>query len=299
MGPHPDAPASHQHTPGDLPGRSSATAAPEGEPRDHDNGNSFEMRIPVAVPGMFRGACTTAHGASCAAAGVASDAHSDLSDLSEIFHCEVDDLSSTPKTASGAAINWASLKNTQSAISMSLGMTGRTSYDRKLRADVEELIGGDSLIPRLDRLAAELCARGHLAKVRVSSAHYSPGTVHFSLKHTFIACMPPEGCDDQSLRIVDLAFREQFVIASPTAGYGCVLEAVPDVFVGTPATLKTIVDIMAAEISASFNSQMMPIPPWRRVHALYSKWFPSTPRCQGFLSQSDLALPDSRAAQAV
>lgn len=179
----------------------------------------------------------------------------------------------------------------------------------QLRADVSELLESNDtpeagLVARLDHLAEQLCARGHQATVRVSSAHYSPGTVHFSLKHVFIACKPPAGCDDSSQRIVDLAFREQFVIASPTAAYSRVLEALPEVFVGTPAALKSIADIMASEISTSFSLKKMPIPPWRRVHALYSKWFPSTNKSQGLFCQSrrqssDFALPGPWTAQAV
>jgi hypothetical protein len=46
---------------------------------------------------------------------------------------------------------------------------------------------------------------------------------------------------------------------------------------------------------------MMPIPPWRRVHALFSKWFPSSnkSRRMKFSAPSSLFDGDGRVAQAV
>uniref|UniRef100_A0A7S1SQA7 Uncharacterized protein n=1 Tax=Tetraselmis chuii TaxID=63592 RepID=A0A7S1SQA7_9CHLO len=234
----------------------------------------------------------------------------------EIFFCEVDDSSPAKSQDCACGIDWNDLKRTQAALATAFDVFGKAPYTKQLRHDVDEALRVDTEASKanshLDRLSAALASRGHLATAHVSPAVCvdTPGSqFQVGLKHSFITCTPPDGIEDQARRIVDPAFREQFVIASPSPRYDRILEALPETFVGTFETLKLIIDIVALEMTASFNFQMMPTPPWRRVRALYSKWFPvfhkaataghsslpsQPPRARFVLSQADF----DRAAEA-
>jgi uncharacterized protein (TIGR01615 family) len=129
--------------------------------------------------------------------------------------------------------------------------------DYQLRHDVDEALRVDTDASKanshLDRLSAALASRGHLATAHVSPAVCvdTPGSqFQVGLKHSFITCTPPDGIEDQARRIVDPAFREQFVIASPSPRYDRILEALPETFVGTFETLKLIIDIVALEVNS-------------------------------------------------
>ncbi|GLC49641.1 hypothetical protein PLESTB_000270400 [Pleodorina starrii] len=75
--------------------------------------------------------------------------------------------------------------------------------------------------------------------------------------------------------VVELRFREQFLIASPTRDYERLLLALPVVFVGPLRQLDAIVDLMAGEVAAVFRAAKRSLPPWRTKGAMLSKWAPA------------------------
>ncbi|GLI61758.1 hypothetical protein VaNZ11_004226, partial [Volvox africanus] len=75
--------------------------------------------------------------------------------------------------------------------------------------------------------------------------------------------------------VVEVRFREQFLIANPTQAYQLLLLALPVVFVGPLRRLDAVVDLMAAEVAAVFKEAKRPLPPWRTKGAMLSKWAPA------------------------
>lgn len=74
--------------------------------------------------------------------------------------------------------------------------------------------------------------------------------------------------------ILDLNFRDNFVISHPTRDFERVFEAVPEVFVGTPERLQSLVEFLCHEVAASFAAHGLSMPPWRKAPSLLTKWLP-------------------------
>ena len=72
--------------------------------------------------------------------------------------------------------------------------------------------------------------------------------------------------------------REQFAIPQATEHYQELVRMLPAEFVGTPACLVPLVQLMCAEMSASFTTRGLTCPPWRHAKSLLSKWLPSKAR---------------------
>ena len=72
--------------------------------------------------------------------------------------------------------------------------------------------------------------------------------------------------------IIEPQFREQFEIAHPTPAFSALLRALPVEYVGSRAKLKTMVEVVSACVAEAFQSQDLPLPPWRRKGAVLSKW---------------------------
>jgi uncharacterized protein (TIGR01615 family) len=72
--------------------------------------------------------------------------------------------------------------------------------------------------------------------------------------------------------IVEAQFREHFAIAHSTPGYAMLLAAAPTEFVGTKERLTGLVELLSAALASAFRDQGLPLPPWRRVRSVLSKW---------------------------
>jgi uncharacterized protein (TIGR01615 family) len=68
--------------------------------------------------------------------------------------------------------------------------------------------------------------------------------------------------------IVDLRFREQFAIPCPTDTFTSVLAAVPEEYVGEVPQIRSVVQVLCAEIAESFTAKGLALPPWRRAQSL-------------------------------
>eukprot|EP00899_Mesostigma_viride_P014690 jgi/Mesvir1/23221/Mv22678-RA.1 len=74
------------------------------------------------------------------------------------------------------------------------------------------------------------------------------------------------------IMIVDIHFREQFLIARPTMEYSMALYSLPRVLVGWPARLCATVDVMCACMLRSMHNARMHCPPWRTKDYMLRKW---------------------------
>ena len=72
--------------------------------------------------------------------------------------------------------------------------------------------------------------------------------------------------------IVDVDFQDQFVLARATPSYLTSLKVLPTVFVGTTRRLEQILQIMAEAVKVSLKQNAMPLPPWRTLEFMTSKW---------------------------
>lgn len=72
--------------------------------------------------------------------------------------------------------------------------------------------------------------------------------------------------------IIDVNFQDQFVLARATPHYLTALKLLPTVFVGTTKRLEQILEIMSEAAKLSLEQNSMPLPPWRTLAFMSSKW---------------------------
>jgi uncharacterized protein (TIGR01615 family) len=72
--------------------------------------------------------------------------------------------------------------------------------------------------------------------------------------------------------IVDVDFQDQFVLARATPNHLTALKLLPTVFVGTTKRLEQILQIMSESVKVSLKQNSMPLPPWRTLDFMTSKW---------------------------
>ncbi len=121
-------------------------------------------------------------------------------------------------------------------------------------------------------LASKLIGIGYTVSVKRGLGASS--SIFHNLKHEFL-CVRGDGDYDGVEYIVDPDFQEQFQIPHPTQQYLEVLKMIPAVFVGTTSRLIPLVQLVAAEIAASFRERGLTLPPWRHVQSMLSKWLPT------------------------
>lgn len=89
-----------------------------------------------------------------------------------------------------------------------------------------------------------------------------------SLRHEYISI----NLDNQEF-IVDPSFKDHFVVQNPTTRYAAILNLVPDTVVVAPRRqLLRAVALLATELQRCFEARKVPLPPWRRLSSLMSKW---------------------------
>ncbi|MCO5586539.1 hypothetical protein L7F22_040480 [Adiantum nelumboides] len=78
--------------------------------------------------------------------------------------------------------------------------------------------------------------------------------------------------ESESRALIDLRFRAGFEIARPSPAYVELLKVVPTCYVGSPRVLHKIIRLVSGAMKRSMESQGMPLPPWRTLSFLHSKW---------------------------
>ncbi|KAM0948286.1 hypothetical protein DsansV1_C07g0076691 [Dioscorea sansibarensis] len=72
--------------------------------------------------------------------------------------------------------------------------------------------------------------------------------------------------------IVDIDFRSHFEIARAVESYDAILASLPVVYVGSQARLEQFLQVMVEAAKSSLKQNSMPLPPWRSLAYLQSKW---------------------------
>ncbi|XP_010505645.1 PREDICTED: uncharacterized protein LOC104782419 [Camelina sativa] len=91
------------------------------------------------------------------------------------------------------------------------------------------------------------------------------------------------GQDDRL--IVDIDFRSHFEIARAVDSYQRIMETLPVVYVGTVARLNQFLQVMVDAAKFSLKQNSMPLPPWRSLNYLRSKWHSPHKRHLGPIDQ--------------
>ncbi|XP_010517315.1 PREDICTED: uncharacterized protein LOC104792788 [Camelina sativa] len=91
------------------------------------------------------------------------------------------------------------------------------------------------------------------------------------------------GQDDRL--IVDIDFRSHFEIARAVDSYQRIMETLPVVYVGTGARLNQFLQVMVDAAKFSLKQNSMPLPPWRSLNYLRSKWHSPHKRHLGPIDQ--------------
>lgn len=72
--------------------------------------------------------------------------------------------------------------------------------------------------------------------------------------------------------LVDIDFRSEFEIARSTRSYKCLLQVLPNIFVGKADRLQKIVHLLTEAAKQSLKKKGMPCPPWRKAEYVEAKW---------------------------
>ncbi|CAK9188256.1 unnamed protein product [Ilex paraguariensis] len=78
------------------------------------------------------------------------------------------------------------------------------------------------------------------------------------------------GCSERY--IIDIDFRSHFEIARAVKSYDAVLNSLPAVYVGSMTKLKQFLQTMVEAARFSLKQNSMPLPPWRSLAYLETKW---------------------------
>lgn len=81
--------------------------------------------------------------------------------------------------------------------------------------------------------------------------------------------------------IVDIDFRSHFEIARAVESYDAILASLPVVYVGSQARLEQFLQAMVEAAKFSLKQNSMPLPPWRSLAYLQSKWHSKYERNHG------------------
>ncbi|KAL0844597.1 hypothetical protein Bca101_017843 [Brassica carinata] len=93
----------------------------------------------------------------------------------------------------------------------------------------------------------------------------------------------PVGQDERL--IIDIDFRSHFEIARAVDSYQRIMESLPVVYVGTVARLNQFLQVMVDAAKFSLKQNSMPLPPWRSLNYLQSKWLSPYKRHLGPINQ--------------
>jgi uncharacterized protein (TIGR01615 family) len=118
-----------------------------------------------------------------------------------------------------------------------------------------------------DMLAPALQALGLSAEVRFT-ANRPRQSILRRLQHQFVVIKAKS-----TEIIIDTAFREHFELPGKSgAAYRELFTGIPLVFVGSREELLELVTVISHALSQDYNSRDMPLPPWRTLEALMSRW---------------------------
>ncbi len=130
--------------------------------------------------------------------------------------------------------------------------------------------------PAVHQVAVLLQLQGYQAFVRRATGPKGVDGCLRTLRHSFIVVtdLPCVSKTEPATALVDIAFREHFLLASSTPEYDSFLAALPSVFVGTLGVLQPMITTASAAMAHTYRTLGISIPPWRSASALMTKFQP-------------------------
>ncbi|KAL8210694.1 hypothetical protein R6Q57_005131 [Mikania cordata] len=90
--------------------------------------------------------------------------------------------------------------------------------------------------------------------------------------HEYIYMINHKDSGNSDRLIIDIDFRSHFEIARAVPSYNRILNTLPVVYVGPLTKLKQFLQVMVDAAKSSLKQNSMPLPPWRSLAYLQSKW---------------------------
>ncbi|XP_030467791.1 uncharacterized protein LOC115686583 [Syzygium oleosum] len=125
-------------------------------------------------------------------------------------------------------------------------------------------------------LMREVCVRlqsagfnARICKSKWRSSSYMP-----SGEHTFVDVVDDSGSPKKGeVRvIIELNFRAEFMIARACGDYDCLVQRLPEVFVGKVERLQGAIKILCAAAKKCMKEKKMHMGPWRKHRYMQAKW---------------------------
>lgn len=203
-------------------------------------------------------------------------------DETTIGDCSDDERAS----AGAAAAFWAE------QLSHLHGVLGKTSSaESRIRADTEEAVrqarsataaagicscairataGGGCRGCTLRSVAGRLRDAGYDSAVCRSRWARSP---EFPAgEHSYVDVVVPTRSGKAVRVVVEPSFRAEFAMARGGAGYGALVAALPEVFVGRSEKLRAVVEAMCAAAKRCARESSLHMAPWRKRRYMEAKW---------------------------
>ncbi|KAK9062972.1 hypothetical protein SSX86_016842 [Deinandra increscens subsp. villosa] len=90
--------------------------------------------------------------------------------------------------------------------------------------------------------------------------------------HEYIDIINYNDSGNSDRLIIDIDFRSHFEIARAVPSYNRILNMLPIVYVGSLTKLNQFLQVMVEAAKSSLKQNSMPLPPWRSLAYLQSKW---------------------------
>jgi uncharacterized protein (TIGR01615 family) len=168
--------------------------------------------------------------------------------------------------------------------------TPHGAHEQKLREAVAMAAANTTVCPA--ELAERLQHLGYVAHVCSSRPHDDAAKraceagMRGSAEATTRQLSPPGSCDSVRVAasapwsenqlgehlIVALNIRDAFTMPRPSEDYASLLDAIPEIFVGSPEQLCLFTDWMQQRMHRAYACAGMPLPPWRSAEAMRRRW---------------------------
>ncbi|XP_060181081.1 uncharacterized protein LOC132610744 [Lycium barbarum] len=145
-----------------------------------------------------------------------------------------------------------------------------SAFERNVLVDVTKIIEKNRMVKRKDNFVRKmvvdgLLALGYDASICESRWEKTPPTPAGAYEYIDVVI---EG----ERLLIDIDFRSEFEIARSTRSYKCLLQMLPNIFVGKADRLQKIIHLLTEAAKQSLKKKGMPCPPWRKAEYVKAKW---------------------------
>ncbi|CAN4093400.1 unnamed protein product [Withania somnifera] len=143
-------------------------------------------------------------------------------------------------------------------------------FERNVFTDIAKIIEKNRMVKRKDNFIRKmvvdgLLAVGYDASICESRWEKTPSIPAGTYEYVDVVI---EG----ERLLIDIDFRAEFEIARSTRSYKCLLQVLPNIFVGKADRLQKIVHLLTEAAKQSLKKKGMPCPPWRKAEYVKAKW---------------------------